>query len=216
MPHTQPFDKHRDRYEEWFTRFPMAFESELWAIRGLLPDGRGVEIGVGTGIFASRLGITDGIEPSAAMADLAKKRGIRVHCGIAEKLPYSDYCFDYALMVTTICFVDDPLSAIHEMARVVRPGGMLVVAFVDRESPLGKKYSLHKEQNVFYRYATFYSALDICHLLENENLKITHIRQTVFGEPGSIRSLQRSKDGHGDGGFVVIAAQVPILEREKR
>jgi hypothetical protein len=49
-------------------------------VRSLLPaGGYGVEIGVGTGRFAVSLGIAVGVEPSPAMAELARRRGIEVH-----------------------------------------------------------------------------------------------------------------------------------------
>ncbi len=208
MPRTRAFEMHRDQYEDWFVRNRFAFESELLAIRDALPKGRGVEIGVGTGLFAEKLGISDGVEPSAHMADLAAKRGIHVCRGVAEELPYHDASFDFALMVTTICFVDDPQRAIQEMRRVVRKGGLLVLAFVDRSSPLGVQYENFKEQNIFYRDATFYSVDDILKILKAAGLNVEHIRQTVFGPLDSIKDVQQYKEGYGEGGFVVITAMV--------
>ena len=58
MPKTDPYDKHKDKYENWFTRNRFAYESELQAIKLILPQGEnGMEIGVGTGRFAGPLGI---------------------------------------------------------------------------------------------------------------------------------------------------------------
>ena len=65
MPKTKPFDSQIDRYERWFEEHPFAYQSELRAVQELLPkDGRGIEIGGGTGRFAGPLGIRYGIEPS--------------------------------------------------------------------------------------------------------------------------------------------------------
>jgi len=208
MPRTQSFDMHRDQYEDWFVRNRFVFESELLAIRDALPKGRGVEIGVGTGLFAEKLGIADGVEPSAHMAELAAKRGIHVCRGVAEELPYHDAFFDFGLMVTTICFVDDPRKAIREMRRVVRKGGLLVLAFVDRASPLGAQYEAFKEQNVFYRDATFYSVDDILQMLKAEGLEVETITQTVFGPLNAIHHVQPYKKGYSEGGFVVVSAKV--------
>jgi SAM-dependent methyltransferase len=208
MARTKPFDLYPDLYEEWFVRHRYAFESEIDAIRDVLPPGCGVEIGVGTGLFAERLGISDGVEPSAAMASLAAKRRVHVCRGVAEELPYHDGLFDFALMVTTICFVDDPRRAIMEMKRVVRTGGLVVQAFVDRDSPLGSQYEQSKEQNVFYRDAVFYSVEDIIHELEKAGLDIRTVRQTVFGELDVITAAQAHESGHGRGGFVVRRRQI--------
>jgi len=49
-----------------------------------------VSIGVGSGLFASKLGIKYGVEPAKGMADLARKRGIEVKIGSAEDLPFPE------------------------------------------------------------------------------------------------------------------------------
>jgi ubiquinone/menaquinone biosynthesis C-methylase UbiE len=95
-----------------------------------------------------------GIEPSAAMRELARERGLDAVGGVAEQPPYPDDSFDTLLMVTTICFVDDIPLSLREARRVLRPGGHIVIGFVDRESPLGRDYLAHQAENVFYREAT--------------------------------------------------------------
>ena len=79
MARISSFEENSDLYEEWFKTFPAAYESEIAAIAALIPDGSGgVEIGVGSGLFASRLGISVGVEPSPVMAERARARGITV------------------------------------------------------------------------------------------------------------------------------------------
>jgi 7,8-dihydropterin-6-yl-methyl-4-(beta-D-ribofuranosyl)aminobenzene 5'-phosphate synthase len=98
MPRNSPFDEHHNRYESWFATHNAAYCSELLAVRSLLPrDGFGLEIGVGTGRFAAPLGISVGLDPSAAMLEHASARGIRVVRGVAEQLPFATGSFDYAL-----------------------------------------------------------------------------------------------------------------------
>ena len=78
MPKTEPFDNYPDEYDNWFVINKYAFQSELNAIKKALPpQGKGIEIGVGSGIFAEPLGITQGIDPSRAMREKAKKRNIK-------------------------------------------------------------------------------------------------------------------------------------------
>jgi SAM-dependent methyltransferase len=43
-------------------------------------------------------------------------------------------------MVTVVCFLDDVVRAFREVFRVLKPAGSLIVAFIDRESPLGRQY----------------------------------------------------------------------------
>lgn len=109
LPKTAPFERYSDHYDDWFRKNPDAYKSELDLIRGLLhlPGARGLEVGAATGKFAGPLGIEIGVEPSGQMAQKAAKRGIQVVRGVAENLPFADAAFDFVLMVTTICFVDD-------------------------------------------------------------------------------------------------------------
>ena len=208
MPRTEPFEKYPAKYEAWFEENSHAYQSELEAVRHFLPNqGVGVEIGVGSGRFAAPLGIKIGVEPSPAMRRLAEARGIRVLNAQAEQLPFESGCFDYALLVTTICFVDDVLATFEEAARILKTGGALIVGFVDRDSPLGRIYMTHKEENVFYREATFYSTQEVLGLLARTRFEEIETVQTVFGSLPSISTVQRCKPGHGEGGFVVIRAK---------
>ena len=107
MPRVAPFEAHHQRYEAWFEKHEAAYISEFLALRPFVPrEGCGVEIGVGSGRFAVPLGVQVGVDPSPAMLLHASARGIKVVEGVAENLPFEVGTFDYALVVTTICFVD--------------------------------------------------------------------------------------------------------------
>ncbi len=72
---TSSFNSHHRRYEAWFSRHEAAYLSELLAVRALLPwEGRGLEIGVGTGRFSAPLGVEVGIDPSKAMLSYSIER----------------------------------------------------------------------------------------------------------------------------------------------
>ena len=133
MPRIAPFEAHHERYDSWFERHDAAYYSELLAVRALLPwDGRGLEVGVGTGRFAAPLGVQWGVDPSPVMRSYAARRGISTWPGTAEELPFEDESFDTLLAVTTICFVDDAQRMLTEARRVLRPNGQLVIGFIDR------------------------------------------------------------------------------------
>jgi ubiquinone/menaquinone biosynthesis C-methylase UbiE len=205
MPRTEPFDQYPVEYEKWFNKHKYVYESEVEAVRHFIPAGKkGIEIGIGTGRFAIPFGITEGIEPSAAMGYLALIKGLDVHSGIAEKLTVEDHSFDFALMVTTICFVDDVRKSFSEVKRILKPGGTFIIGLVDKNSPLGKIYENIKEQNKFYRPATFYSTDEVIKQLEENGFSDIEIVQTVFGSLEKIHEVQKFKEGYGEGGFVVI------------
>lgn len=210
MPQTAPFDAHPDRYDTWFDRNEAAYLSELAAIRALLPDaGEGLEVGVGTGRFAVPLGLQHGVDPSPAMRKRARERGIRVSAGVAETLPYPNEHCDKVLMVTTLCFLDDPSQAFREAHRVLRPGGVFVVGFIDRASPLGARYERRRTKSRFYRSARFHTAAGVMRLLEEAGFKNVQARQTLFSDPEKMAQPAPVRDGYGEGGFVVLRGKKP-------
>ena len=207
MAKTKAFDKHLAEYEQWFIDNHFVFQSELAALQKVMPErGNGVEIGVGSGIFASLLGIKDGVEPSRAMREKAIEREIHAINGVAEKLPYADKSYDYALMVTTLCFVDDVLQAFNEVHRILKKNGTFIIGFVDKNSPVGKIYLENKDKNVFYKDAVFYSAEEVYRYLWETGFRIDITLQTVFGMLDTIKEIQIPQNGYGKGSFVVIKA----------
>jgi SAM-dependent methyltransferase len=210
MPNTKTFESNADRYEAWFEKHPAAYESELRAVRELWPpDADGLEIGVGAGHFAGPLGIRTGVEPAAAMRKAAARRGIHATEGVAERLPFPDARFDAVLMVTTLCFVDDPERAVREMVRVLRPGGCAVVGFVDRESDLGREYERGRDSSVFYADARFFSATDVHALLSEAGFLDLESRQTLFRRPAAMQTPDRVAPGYGHGAFIVVRGWKP-------
>jgi SAM-dependent methyltransferase len=167
----RPYQEHALRYDSWFEQNRLAYEAELRAVRRLLPntDGLAVEAGAGTGRFAAPLGIPVGVEPCPAMAARAKQRGIKMISGAAEALPLRTAAADLVLMVTVLCFVDDALLAVQEAARVLKPDGFLLLAILDRSSPLGHVYAAQKEQSLFYQQAVFHTAEEVLSFLNSYN-----------------------------------------------
>jgi SAM-dependent methyltransferase len=208
MAKTKPFDDYLDEYEKWFEQNHFVYLSEVEAVKHFIPDGKkGIEIGIGTGRFALPFKINDGVEPSEAMRNFALNKGLKVMDGIAERLPLPDLSYDFALMVTTVCFVDDVLESFKEVNRILKPDGNFIIGMIDKNSPLGKDYLSIKEQNRFYQLASFYSTDEIIGYLKQCNFNKLEIIQTVFGDLRLINQVQQFKSGYGEGGFVVINAE---------
>ena len=210
MPKTIPFETHHRRYDDWFVRHVAAYHSELLAVRALLPwHGMGLSIGVGTGRFAAPLGVQVGIDPAHEVLDYAANRGISTVQAIAEALPFSHSRFDYALSVTTICFVDDVNAMLSEAYRVLKPGGELVIGFIDRNSDLGQHYLAHQAENVFYRDAAFYSANEVEQLLLDTGFMKPVWVQTLSKMLDETHEIEPLREGYGQGAFVVVKANRP-------
>jgi len=203
------FNEHVSEYEEWFEKYPFVFQSEVEAIRELIPTEDniyGIEVGLGTGRFARELGIMEGVEPSANMRALALERGIEVRAGEAEHLPYKDMHYDVVLMVFCISYLDDMQAAFTEARRVLKNGGILIAGFIDKDSIIGKEYERRKPFSVFYKQANFYSPERIIDELKKAGFKKQQYSQTLFQALDDIKELEPSRPGYGDGSFVLIKA----------
>jgi SAM-dependent methyltransferase len=208
MPTIARFETHQERYDQWFEDHRDAYVSELLALRPFVPcQGRGLEIGVGTARFAAPLGVHVGVDPSMPMLGWAARRGIETVAGSAEALPFANHSFDYGLVVTTICFVDSPKAMMAEARRVLIPKGMLVIGFIDRDSPLGQHYLRHRSKSVFYRDAVFYSAADVDALLRQAGFIVRAWGQTLSRPLPDINEIEALRPGTGRGAFVVVTTE---------
>lgn len=210
MPKTAPFDAYPDRYDDWFERHEAAYRSELRALQAAWPEeGDGLEVGVGTARFAAPLGIECGVDPSVAMRKRARDRGIAVKDGVAEELPYPDERFDAVLMTTTLCYLDNPEAAFREALRVLRPGGAFVVGFIDRDGPLGLRYEEKRGESAFYEPTQFHTAREVIRLLEGTGFEDIRAWQTLFTDPETMTKPDPVREGHGEGGFMVLRGVGP-------
>jgi ubiquinone/menaquinone biosynthesis C-methylase UbiE len=73
-----------------------------------------------------------GLDPSAHLLRLASKRAteavvpVSLLRGSAEQVPFADAVFDTIVMTWTLCSIPNPIAALTEMRRVLKPGGQLL------------------------------------------------------------------------------------------
>ncbi len=97
--------------------------------------GRVLEIGVGSGLnfalYGKQVELVYGIDPSARLLAIARRRaaasGIPAELlqASATAIPLSDDAVDTIVMTWTLCSIPDPLAALREMRRVLKPDGNL-------------------------------------------------------------------------------------------
>ncbi len=113
-------------------------QSWLDAFAAVLPARRplvGLDVGSGTGRYTPALarafGPMTGVEPSVRMREVAQARArapqVRYLAGTAEALPVVSGSADYALLSCSWHHVQDKPKAVKELARVLRPGGRLLL-----------------------------------------------------------------------------------------
>ena len=203
-----PFENYAEDYDNWFQKYPYVFESEVAALRDVLPlgDSRGLEIGLGTGRFSQALGLKEGIEPSLAMRKMALSRGIDVMDAVAEKLPFKDLRFDFVLIVSSISYFNDIHMAFQEARRVLKPGGSIIIGFIEKNSIIGKYYENKRHESIFYKQANYYTVAKLTSALTSAGFINLKYSQTLFKNLDEIKTFEPAELGFGKGSFVVIKA----------
>jgi len=129
-----------------------------------LARGRVLEVGVGSGLNfpyydASQVTRVWGLEPAAEMIELARPAAAAVPFDVefiglpGEEIPLDDASVDTVLVTYTLCSIREPLPALRQMARVLRPGGRLIFCehgaapdpsvrrWQDRMNPLWRRFA---------------------------------------------------------------------------
>ena len=104
------------------------WRAALWA--EVPADGRGLEVGVGTGAGATLRRATGVTAIDVAPAMLRRARaagggGTAFAAADVQALPFADGAFDWAVASLLFCEVDDPRRGLRELRRVIRRGGSL-------------------------------------------------------------------------------------------
>ena len=129
-------------YERWVVprliELAMRQRQLLAYRRSLVPAARGrvVEVGVGSGLnlplYGEGVSTVIGIDPSEELLAMARRRvagttvPIDLMRGSATAMDVPDSSVDTVVMTWTLCSIPDPLAALREMRRVLKPGGALL------------------------------------------------------------------------------------------
>jgi len=122
----------------------------------------------------------------AAARSLAARHKAKIGyvIGRAEQLPFADETFDVLTAVTLLCFFPEPSNAVREMARVLRPGGRLVIGDLGKWSLWAVSRRIRgRLGSDTWRAARFRTAGELRALAEEAELRVEMIRGAVYYPP---------------------------------
>lgn len=164
-------------------------------------NGKVFEDGCGLGSYLSRLStgsnFTTGLEIEFERAVEASEKSSRVVCGVGEKLPFANNCFDLILSHEVLEHVQDDREAVQEIIRTLRPGGRLVLFCPNRGYPFEThgiywrgeyhfgniplvNYLPRPWRNRLAPHVRIYTRRDLARLFTGLPVKIVS-RRTIFG-----------------------------------
>jgi ubiquinone/menaquinone biosynthesis C-methylase UbiE len=210
---SKAFDAHAADYDKWFESAVgrAIFASEVGAIRLLMTklEHPFLEIGVGTGRFAKELAVDAGIDPSEQALAFARKRGVEAQKATGENIPFADASFGAVFVLFTLCFAEAPEKVLSEAARVLKPGGCVLVGIINRESAWGSLYMQKKaEGHPLYSHARFYSTTELSAMLKTAGLNIDAAASSLFQPPSDNPYREEARPGLSeDAGFICVRAR---------
>jgi SAM-dependent methyltransferase len=113
-----------------------------------------------------------------------QQAGIRYVVADGACLPFADRSFDLVASVTVLSFLPDAEGAVREMARVLRPGGRLVIGELGRWSLWAARRRVRGWLgSATWRAATFRTAAQVCDLARSAGLSVEHVSGAIFFPP---------------------------------
>lgn len=124
-----------------------------------LARGEVLEIGIGTGLNLphynrQQVSRITGVDPASELHERARQRALAAGLEVqlvplmAETLPFADASFDTVLVTYALCTIADPMAALREMRRVLKPQGRLLYA----EHGLAPEPAVQRRQRLWSPY----------------------------------------------------------------
>lgn len=184
-----------EEYDAWYrtARGRWIGETELRLLLAQLtpkPDESVLDVGCGTGYFTRSLARAvphvTGIDPDVAAVRYARRHAVANEgyvIGDARALPFPDRHFDYAVAVTSLCFVVEEAQVLSEMARVARRG--VALGLLNRRSLLYLQKGRHGGRGA-YRGARWHTPGEVRRLFARAGLSAVTLRSAVFLPGGGV------------------------------
>lgn len=89
-----------------------------------------LDVGCGTGAnleMLKKYGASEGVDVSDDALEFCRKKGLKVHKGLAEELPFADETFDLVTALDVVEHLDDDVAGLAEMHRILKKGGKTLI-----------------------------------------------------------------------------------------
>jgi ubiquinone/menaquinone biosynthesis C-methylase UbiE len=189
-----------------------------------------LEVGCGTGLLLLRMQrfakSVRGVDLSPGMLEKAKARGLDVLVGSATELPFGNDNFDVTCSFKVLAHVPEIEKALDEMARVTRPGGVVIAEFYNpsslrglakRLAPPGRIAEGKHEDEVFTRFDSPKRARELLgrklDVIAARGIRIVTPAARLMKNPAARAILSRLERTLADtalsrfGGFYAVAAR---------
>lgn len=150
-----------------------------------------LDVGCGEGALAVSLhrkgAAVTAADSSWPMVAAARERTGDADCPVAlvqakgEQLPFADASFDLVVAKTVLCFVGDDQPFVSEMARVLRPGGRLVIGELNKWSSWSAQRRLRAWfGSTLWQRGRFRTAGELRRLAETASLEVETVRGAIY------------------------------------
>ncbi|HEY6781312.1 MAG TPA: class I SAM-dependent methyltransferase [Thermoleophilaceae bacterium] len=156
-------------------------------------SGRLLDVGCGRGDlahwFAARGWRVAGVEPGAEAAAQAAARGIEMHHGTLDDVPWPPSSFDAISFNHSLEHVHDPLRALVQARTLLRPGGLLIVSVPNFDSWQRRLFGSRWFHLDLPRHLQHFGRVSLTAIARSAGLEPIQVRATssLAGLPGSIQ-----------------------------
>lgn len=228
------FDEYAGAYDKWFIENPNVLASEVALVAETLKGAPKpiLSVGCGSGLFEDimrkeyGIDVTDGVEPSTGMAEIARKRRMNVVIATGEEYDYPAGKYGTVIFNGSPSYITDLRGIVAKVHAALPEGGRIILVDVPKESTYGIMYNLAKALGTwehplldgvyppnpypieFVNVANWRTTAEKVRFLEEAGFKNIRFMQTLTTHPlySDLKSEQ-PVEGYDRGDYVAVIAE---------